>query len=323
MKGVFVERLYDIIVIGGGPGGISTVVEAKILGLKKILMIEKGDNHSQTIRKFYKENKRVDKDYKGLVVELKGNVEFTDGSKESTLDYFDQLLDNDEIDTAFKSEVESVKKVGDIFQVVTTTAGYQAKNVIVAIGKMGKPNKPDYKIPPSLKQIVNFNLDKCSKGEKILVVGGGNSAAEYAIELSKTNTITLNYRRDKFVRLNDINEEQLIQYDNEEKLRLRLGIDIEGLENESGKVKVKYNSGYDTLYDRVIYAIGGTTPVDFLKKCGITIDEKGQPIFNDDFETEVQGLYVGGDIAANKGGSIALALNHSYKIIEHILSTRK
>lgn len=323
MKGVFVERLYDIIVIGGGPGGISTVVEAKILGLKKILMIEKGDNHSQTIRKFYKENKRVDKDYKGLVVELKGNVEFTDGSKESTLDYFDKLLDNDEIDTAFKSEVESVKKVGDIFQVVTTTAGYQAKNVIVAIGKMGKPNKPDYKIPPSLKQIVNFNLDKCSKGEKILVVGGGNSAAEYAIELSKTNTITLNYRRDKFVRLNDINEEQLIQYDNEEKLRLRLGIDIEGLENESGKVKVKYNSGYDTLYDRVIYAIGGTTPVDFLKKCGITIDEKGQPIFNDDFETEVQGLYVGGDIAANKGGSIALALNHSYKIIEHILSTRK
>lgn len=317
------DRVYDIAVIGGGPGGISAVVESKILGLKRILMIEKGENHSQTIRKFYKENKRVDKDYKGQIVELRGNVEFSDGSKESTLDYFDTLLDNDEIDTSFKSEVESIKKAGDIFRIVTSTAGYQAKNVIVAIGKMGKPNKPNYKIPPSLKQVVNFNLDKCSQGEKILVVGGGNSAAEYAIELSRTNAVTLNYRRDKFVRLNNTNEEQLLQYNGEEKLRLRLGIDIRELENESGRVKVAFTDGYHTIYDRVIYAIGGTTPVDFLKKCGITIDEKGNPIFDENFETEVEGLYVGGDIAANRGGSIALALNHSYKIIEHILGKRK
>lgn len=317
------DRVYDIAVIGGGPGGISAVVESKILGLKRILMIEKGENHSQTIRKFYKENKRVDKDYKGQVVELEGHVEFSDGSKESTLDYFDSLLDNDEIDTSFKSEVESIKKAGDVFRIVTSTAGYQARNVIVAIGKMGKPNKPNYKIPPSLKQVVNFNLDKCSQGEKILVVGGGNSAAEYAIELSRTNTVTLNYRRDKFVRLNSTNEEQLLQFNGEEKLRLRLGIDIKELENESGRVKVAFTDGYYTVYDRVIYAIGGTTPIDFLKKCGITIDEKGNPIFDENFETEVEGLYVGGDIAANRGGSIALALNHSYKIIEHILGKRE
>lgn len=316
------NRLYDIVIIGGGPGGISAVVEAKVLGLKKILMIEKGDNHSQTIRKFYKENKRVDKDYKGQVVQLEGNVKFADGSKESTLDYFDQLLDNGEIDSAFNSEVESVKKVGDTFQIVTTTAGYQAKNVVVAIGKMGKPNKPDYKIPPSIRQTVNFNLDKCSQGEKVLVVGGGNSAAEYAIELCETNTVTLNYRRDKFVRLNDTNEEQLLEFNGQEKLRLRLGCDITALENVSGQIKVSFTDGYDTIYDRIIYAIGGTTPVDFLKKCGITVDEKGNPIFDDNFETEVKGLYVGGDIAANKGGSIALALNHSYKIIEHILGQK-
>jgi thioredoxin reductase (NADPH) len=102
------QKIYDLIVIGGGPGGISAIVEAKALGLKDIMLIEKGDNHSQTIRKFYKENKRVDKDYKGQVVELEGNVTFQDGTKESTLDYFDSLLDNDEIDTAFNSEVESV-----------------------------------------------------------------------------------------------------------------------------------------------------------------------------------------------------------------------
>ena len=104
------QQIYDLIIIGGGPGGIGAAVESKILGLEKVLLIEKGDNHSQTIRKFYKDNKRVDKDYKGQVIELAGNVDFKDGTKESTLNYFDSLLDNEEIDTAFNSEVEKIKK---------------------------------------------------------------------------------------------------------------------------------------------------------------------------------------------------------------------
>jgi len=313
------QQTYDMVIIGGGPGGIGAAVESKAAGLERILMIEKGDNHSQTIRKFYKDNKRVDKDYKGQVTELTGNVEFTDGTKETTLDYFDELLDNDGIDTAFKSEVESVKKVGNEFHIVTTTAGYVAKNVIVAIGTMGKPNKPSYKIPPSIKARVNFNLDKCSQGEKILMVGGGNSAIEYAIELSKTNTVTLNYRRDKFTRLNDINEKMIYEFNGQEKLRLRMGIDIESLENESGLAKVNFTDGYYTIYDRVIYAIGGTTPVDFLAKCGITFDENGKAIFDENYETQTKGLYLVGDIVVKSGGSIALALNHAHRAVEHML----
>jgi len=316
------QQIYDVIIIGGGPGGIGAVVEAKVLGLKNILMIEKGDNHSQTIRKFYKDNKRVDKDYKGQVIELAGNVDFKDGTKESTLNYFDKLLDNDEIDTAFNSEVEKIKKDGDLFQVITTNAGYVGKNVIIAIGTMGKPNKPAYKIPPSIRQRVNFNLDKCSTGEKLLLVGGGNSAVEYAIELSKTNTVTLNYRRDKFTRLNEINEKMIYEYNGQEKLRLRMGTDIVSLENENGLVKVNFTDGYYTIYDRVIYAIGGTTPVDFLKLCGVTFDENNKPEFDENYETKTKGLYLGGDIAVQSGGSIAMALNHAHHIISHILSKK-
>lgn len=317
------QQIYDMVIIGGGPGGIGAAVEAKVLGIKTILMIEKGDNHSQTIRKFYKDNKRVDKNYKGQEIEMAGNIDFRDGTKESTLNYFDALLDHDEIDTAFKSEVESVIKVGDEFQIVTNKAGYRAKNVIVAIGTMGKPNKPDYTLPVSLKERINFNLDKCSQGEKMLIVGGGNSAVEYAIELSKTNNVTLNYRRDTFSRLNDVNLETIYAYNGQEKLRLRLGMDIVSIENENGLVKVSFTDGHFTIYDRVIYAIGGTTPVDFLKKCGITIDNDGKPEFDENFETKVKGLYLGGDIAVKSGGSIAIALNHAHHIISHILQQKQ
>lgn len=316
------QQAYDLVIIGGGPGGVGAAVEAKISGIHHILMIEKGDNHSQTIRKFYKDNKRVDKDYKGQVIELEGHIHFTDGTKESTLNYFDSLLDNDEIDTSFKTEVESIQKQDGEFYITTATAGYKAKNVIIAIGTMGKPNKPDYKIPLSLKTRVNFNLDKCSQGEKLLIVGGGNSAAEYAIELSKTNTVTLNYRKDKFTRLNEINEKMLLEYNGQERLRLRLGTDVTELENHNGLVKVHFTDGYYTIYDRVIYAIGGTTPVDFLKKCGITLDENEKPIFDDNFETAVPGLYLCGDIAIKSGGSIAMALNHAHHIINHILQNK-
>ena len=85
--------IYDIAVIGGGPCGLAAIVEAKTHGVERVILLEKGDNHSQTIRQFYKDNKRVDKEYKGMESETKGNVGFEAGTKESVLNYFDTLLD--------------------------------------------------------------------------------------------------------------------------------------------------------------------------------------------------------------------------------------
>ncbi|MFA9372978.1 NAD(P)-binding domain-containing protein [Poseidonibacter sp.] len=317
------NKIYDIIIIGGGPGGIGCAIEASSHNIGEILLIEKTDNHSNTIRKFYKDNKRVDKDYKGQVSVLQGNVDFFDGTKETTLDYFDDLLDSEKIDSSFNNEVEKIIRKDEFLEVYTSNGMYTTRNAVVTIGKMGKPNKPSYKIPPSIRSQVNFNLDKCSSNEKILVVGGGNSAAEYAYDLAdQNNNVTLVYRKDKFSRLNDTNEEILYKYHGEEKLRLRMNTDIESLENESGLVKVNYNDGFSVIYDRVIYAIGGTTPVDFLKSCGIEVDENSKPIFDEHHETTAKCVYVAGDISLKSGGSIAIALNHGYHIVNNILRKR-
>ena len=316
------ENIYDLIIIGGGPGGIGSAVEAKVLGLPKVLMIEKTDNHSNTIRKFYKDFKRVDKDWQGQEVELEGNVKFIDGTKESTLDYFDKLLDDEIIDSRFNCAVEKVEKKEGIFYVTSGCGIDKAKAIIVSIGRMGKPNKPSYKIPPSLRPQVNFNLDKCNKGEKILVVGGGDSAVEYACELSQDNSVTLNYRRETLGRPNPTNQEMIAKHSENGLVRLRLGVDIENLESEHGKIKVNFSDTSET-FDRIIYAIGGTTPKDFLKSCGITLDEEGEPIFDENYESEVKGLYIAGDIAFKSGGSIAIALNHGYRIVTHILASKR
>lgn len=314
------NNTYDIVIIGGGPGGIGVSVEAKILGIEKVLLVEKSDNHSGTIRKFYKDQKRVDKDWQGQKVELEGNVEFFDGTKETTIDYFEQLLDTHQIEARFNCEVEKVTKNDEVFTVNTNCGTVETKNVIIAVGRMGKPNKPSYDIPPSIRQLVNYNLDKCSNAENIMVVGGGDSAVEYACELSGSNSVTLSYRGTSLTRPNPTNVAMFENFLNANKINAKLGVNIESLENEKGKIKVNFDDGSSQIFDRIIYAIGGTTPIDFLKKCSVDLDDSGEPIFDKNYETKTKGMFIAGDIAFKSGGSIAIALNHGYRIVSYIMN---
>ena len=311
--------IYDVIIIGGGPGGIGTAVEARALGMEKVLLIEKSDNHSDTIRKFYKDNKRVDKDWQGQIVEMEGTVPFMDGTKESTIDFFDAQIDKHAIESHFRCEVDKITREEDRFHVRAGCGDFYGKYIVIAIGRMGKPNKPSYPIPPSIRKYVNYNLDKCSHDEKILIVGGGDSAVEYAVELAKTNDVTLNYRRPEITRPNPTNRTMIAEAIANGDVTPKLGVDIEGLDNAEGKVLVHFADGTEAVYERVIYAIGGTTPVDFLKSANLQLDPTGEPVIAENLETSVPGIYIAGDIAFKSGGSIAIALNHGYRIVTDIL----
>lgn len=313
------NKTYDVAIIGAGPGGIASAIESVISGIKDTIMFEKGEEHSMTIRKFYKDNKRVDKDYKGQKVELNGNIFFDDGTKESTLEMFSEILQNHNIETHFKTEIESIKQTNEGFLLTTTdNKSYNAKYIVVSIGKMGQPNKPAYKIPITLLKKVYYNINDCKEGEKILVVGGGNSAVEYACYLATITDTTLNYRRTEFTRINESNAQNLKEVLEEGKLKSRFGIDIESLEDEDGKIKANFTDGSSEVFDKAVYAIGGVAPVDFLKKCGITLDENNIPICSEKLESSIKNLFVAGDILFKSGGSIATALNHGHQIIREI-----
>jgi len=329
------DKVFDIAIIGAGPGGVASAIEAKLAGIEKVIVLEKADNHHDMIRKFYKPGKRVDKDWQGKKFEFIGNVTFEECSKEEYLEQMDKKIKDNGVEDKFKynHHVYGVEKNSDgIFEIGADheLGVIQARKVIVAIGRMGKPNKPSYKFPPKIRPRLNFNLDKVQPGEKVLVVGGGDTAGEYAYGLVDMNIgcdVTLNYRRPEIVRMNPTNKEIVERYFKEGKIHSKLGVDIEKVEPveediEKGitppRVKVFYKDGTTDIFDRVVYALGGTSPVDFLKNCGIELNEWGEPNYNQEtMETNIEGLYTIGDVVTSQG-SIALAFNHAYQAINDI-----
>lgn len=314
------SKIFDTVIVGAGVSGLSCAIELKIKNIENIAIVEKSNNFFNTIRSFYKDGKRVDKNWRNQTIELLGNINFDGGLKEEILHYFEDLLEKHNIKPLYNSEVEKiVKNKDDIFEVHLKSDILRAKNVVVAIGKMGKPNKPDYKIPLEIQKNVNFNLDNCSKNEEILVVGGGNSAAEYAYSLAlDENIVTLAYRKESFSRLNPTNEKMLKEFEANKKLTIKLNCDINSLEDENGFVKVNYSNGESQNFNRIIYAIGGTAPIDFLKICGVNFDNNIKPVFDENFECCCKNLYLAGDITSINEGSISSSLNHGYLIAQRI-----
>lgn len=311
------SHMYNLAIIGAGPAGIATAVESYLQGIRDIVLLEKDQNHNSTIRKYYKENKRVDKDWKGQKVELDGRIYFVDGTKETTLDFFDEILANHSVELKTHTEVQKIEKMEGFFEVFVAGSSIMAKNVVVTIGRMGKPNKPEYKIPSEIKNRVGFTLDGCVGGEKVLVVGGGDSAIEYAVDLTAKNEVTICYRRESFRRANPTNQNDIANAIMHKEVEAILGIDIVSLEDEGGRVKVIFNDIEPRIFDRVVYAIGGTTPSAFLASSGIK-EEDGKPVHDENYETNIKGLFVAGDITQESGGSIALGLNHGYAIACYI-----
>ncbi|MBN2869643.1 MAG: NAD(P)-binding domain-containing protein, partial [Campylobacterales bacterium] len=235
-----------------------------------------------------------------------------------TLDFFDQLLDHESLELRTHTEVQKIVKSDEGFEVFIAGGSIRAKYVVVTIGRMGKPNKPDYKIPPSIKNQIHFTLDGCGTGEKIMVVGGGDSAIEYAVELCERNNVTICYRRGTFRRANPTNQADISRAIEQGSVRALLNTEITELESDGGKVKVIFSDGTSELFDRLVYAIGGTTPSGFLQSSGIR-EEEGKPVHDENYQTNIPGLFVAGDITQESGGSIALGLNHGFAIAHYIM----
>jgi thioredoxin reductase (NADPH) len=316
--------MKDIIIIGAGPAGISMAVEAVNAGIStdKILILEKSEEHSFTIKKYYPENKLVTANFKGFAAACTGVMCLADSSKNETISYLDKSIEDHNLKVHYSETVYKIhqEESDQKFVVYTDKNTYEAKVVVIAVGILGKPNKPEYKVSATLNEKVLYDVtSKEIKNSKVLVVGGGDSASEYCQYLHQVgNEVAISYRKDSFSRMNEINLESLTTLASQNEIKLKLNSNISGIEVENGNPKVIFAENDAVVYDYVVYALGGSTPENFLKLIGIEFDGP-DPILKEGYETTIPGLFLTGDLSAGKkGGSIIWAFNSANSAMKKI-----
>lgn len=317
--------VLDLVVIGAGPAGIALVAEARAAGVpaERIAVIEKSDSHSFTIRKYYPQGKPVLANYKGIVARCEGVLCIRDLSREETLSYLDVAIRDSGVAVRYREEVYRISQRPDGLLVVhTSRAELFTRVVVIAIGILGRPNRLPAAVPRSLQNAVLYDVtSEALRGVGVLVVGGGDSAAEYVQYLCQEgNRVTLSYRGADLSRPNPINRDSVLALERAGQVRILYSSNVTALSERNGRAQVTFDRPDlpPLVVDRLVVALGGTTPANFLKAAGIEFDGPA-PRLGEGFATSVSGLYLAGDLTAGRtGGSIILAFNSASRAMRKI-----
>jgi thioredoxin reductase (NADPH) len=281
-----------------------------------VLVVEKGESHNQTVLQYYPDDKRVDAAYRGQDAVCAGVLCFRDTTKANFLEIVDHMLAVYQFPIRYQAHVDSIKKQDDGLFCVSTSEGESlwARFVVVAIGRMGKPNRPDFfnEIPPKARLLTHFDVRNVqASGKRILVVGGGNSAVEFALSLAgKAEAVVLSYRKNVFSRLNPMNLALLEECESKALIRVLRNSNLTKIEEQDGKPRCRFADGSADPFDHVVFGIGGSSPAAFLESAAIELDARGNPRLSPFLESTVTNLFVAGELAVPPGkGSIINSFN--------------
>ena len=134
------------------------------------------------------------------------------------------------------------------------------------------------------------------------------------------NRVTLSYRKADFTRINQQNHDALMAMEKRGEVEILRSSNIKEIEDGAGRPRITFAEAEhpSRIFDRVIFALGGTTPTNFLHTLGITFNGDG-PVFDESGATNVPGLYLIGDlVVGKKGGSIITAFNSAVRAMKSI-----
>jgi len=263
--------MYDLIVVGAGPAGISAALKAKMLKLNAIILEQ--DSLGGTVYTFPRSKIVMTAP---MDIPLYGKLKLYETSKSELLDLWNTVLTKNSITVKERSKVESIVSEDGNYRITTLTGEqYTANKVLLAIGRRGTPRKLN--VPGEESEKVAYRLlePEVIEGKNIIVVGGGDSAIESALLLADKNKVTLSYRSEAFSRLKPDNSKKINAAIANGTIDVRLKSNLTSIDKDD--VSLSINDGAETIKlknDLVYIFAGGELPTQFLEKIGITITKK-------------------------------------------------
>jgi thioredoxin reductase (NADPH) len=290
----------DLVIIGGGPAGLSAGIYAARSGLKTVV-VEKGVLGGQIATTPIVEN------YPGL--KQVGGKTLVDIMVTHALEYV-QIFPGEEVVDV---------KPGEPIEVQTSRRKFMTQTVLLATGASHR----NLGVPGEVR-LGGHGVSYCStcdgplfRGRKVIIVGGGNSAATEALHLHHIGVdVTLVHRRENlkaqdFLIKNLIHNNTPILFNTEVK-------EIRGKNNVEEVLLYNNKTKEDSTLpvNGVFIAIGYDPAVNLPKKIGIELNEEGY-IKHEQFRTNIPGIYTAGDVvggykqivtAAGQGAEAALTI---------------
>lgn len=262
---------YDLVIVGGGPAGISALLTAKKLRLKAIALEQ--DSLGGTVFTFPRSKVVMTS---AVELPLYGKVKLFETSKTELMKLWTDVLSKNNLTIKEHCKVDAITKKESWFEIETADGTvFNSAKVLLAIGRRGTPRKLG--IPGEVSEKVSYRLlePELISNKKIVVVGGGDSAIEAALLLSSHNEVMLSYRSDAFSRLKPKNSEAVIFAANSGKVDLRLNTQLSQIDRDT--ITLSYPKTGETVQipnDLVFIFAGGELPTQFLLKSGILITKK-------------------------------------------------
>jgi thioredoxin reductase len=266
----------DALVVGAGPAGISTTLQLMEAGLR-VLLIER-EQFGGTIM-HYPRKKIVMTGT--LDFPLFGKVKCRTMSKEELVDLWKEIRSATGMSVTTGELVEMIEPSADgQWQVQSSGGQYLAANVVLALGRRGSPRKLG--VPGEEEQKVSYRLlePQGFANKHVLIVGGGNSAAECAIALAdfgECQSVTISYRRSEFARCRAQVRERLEAVIAGGHVQALMATKVTEIGTSSVTLVGDDSAPVSIPNDEVIVQIGGTPPDALLGKFGIqTVTKRAQ-----------------------------------------------
>ena len=288
----------DVLIVGAGPVGLFAVFELGLLDIK-CQLVDILDRPGGQCAELYPEKP---------IYDIPGHSEI---SAQGLVDRLMEQIKPFEPEFHFSQIVESLERLPDGRFGLTTDAGttFRCKAVVVAAGGGSfQPKRPPIQgIEPFESVSVHYAVRRMEdfRGHDVLIVGGGDSALDWTLNLQPlAKSLTLIHRRDEF-RASPDSVNRMRALVAEQKMQLVVG-QVTSLQGEDGqveKVMVKDRDGQELeiATTRVLPFFGLTMKLGPVANWGINLERNLIPVDTAKFQTSEEGIFAIGDINTYPG----------------------